>query len=391
MTKNKKLLTFSILLCLLGGATWASFSQKNDTINKAETNISSIQDIPVQKIEALTPSAIAENGKVVEKHENKDLPVEDVEEGSPMEKIIKLQKEIEELEESKEDIQDKVFILNNEISTYKGEMRKNDATIDEKNKSLKNNLKWLFKSKDNELLMSALFNSSNIKDFLISYNDAEMFILKTNEKISHLIDANQILDYNRFDVVNQKSLLTALIKDASNKEALLIEKHNELVALLEKEEKTLMQQSYMSMSSVRNRKSNYVYRGQRTGGMIPPCEGTITSPWGDRVHPISGEVRHHAGVDIGVDYGVPIVASANGIVTMASWYGGYGKAVMLDHGSGIKTLYGHNSKILVKEGDIVHQGQVIALAGSTGYSTGPHCHFEVLQNDNDINPFTFIN
>lgn len=393
MTNRKKLLTFSILLCLLGGATWA-FNQKNVTINnEIETNVSSSQDedVPVQKIEALTPSAIAQNGKLVEKHENKDLPVEDVEQGSSMEKIIKLQKEIEELEESKEDIQDKVFVLNNEISTYKGEMRKNDTTINGKTQSLVNDLKWLFKSKDNELLMSALFHSSNIKEFLINYNNAKMFIVKTNEKISSLIDDNQALDYNRFDVVNQKSLLTALMKDASGKEALLIEKHNELVSLLKTEEVSLTRQSYMSMNAIRNRSSKYTYKGQRTGGMIPPCEGTITSPWGDRVHPISGEVKHHAGVDIGVDYGTPIVASADGVVTMASWYGGYGKAVMIDHGSGIKTLYGHNSKILVKEGDIVKQGQVVALAGSTGYSTGPHCHFEVLQDGNDINPFTFIN
>ena len=390
MTKQKKLLTFSVLLCLLGGATWISFNQKNDTITKEPVTSSSQEDIAIQKIDALTPSVLASNGKVLEKHENKHLPVEDVEEGSSMEKVIKLQKEIEELEESKEDIQDKVFILNNEISTYKGEMRKNDAKINEKNKSLANNLKWLFASKDNELLMSSLFNSSNIKDFLVSYNNAEMFILKTNEKISNLMDDNQALDYNRFDVVNQKALLTALTNDVSNKEALLIEKHNELVALLKSEEVALMQQSYMSMDSIRSRGSKYNYKGQRTGGMIPPCEGTITSPWGDRVHPIFGQTKHHAGVDIGVDYGVPIVASANGVVTMASWYGGYGKVVMLDHGSGIKTLYGHNSKILVKEGDIVQQGQVIALAGSSGYSTGPHCHFEVLQNGEDINPFTYI-
>ena len=189
MTKQKKLLTFSVLLCLLGGVTWISFNQKNDTITKEPVTSSSQEDIAIQKIDALTPSVIASNGKVIEKHENKDLPVEDVEEGSSMEKVIKLQKEIEELEESKEDIQDKVFILNNEISTYKGEMRKNDAKINEKNKSLANNLKWLFASKDNELLMSSLFNSSNIKDFLVSYNNAEMFILKTNEKISRGIQS----------------------------------------------------------------------------------------------------------------------------------------------------------------------------------------------------------
>ena len=394
--KKNKILTFSILLCLVGGLTWHSFLEKNDTIEKEEvvSTTEKKDNAPiegVETIEPLTPSLIAQNGKIVEKRENKDLPVEDVEEGSPMEKIIKLQQEIESLEESKDDIQDKIFILNNEISTYKGEIRKNDSVIDSKKESLKNNLLWLFKSKENEILMSSIFNSTNIKDFIVSYNNAEKFIEKTNKNISGLMDDNMALDYNRFDVVNQKALLTSLMKDATNKESLLIEKHNELVSLLKSEELALAKQSLASTNSIRVRKSNYMFKGQRNSGMIAPCQGTITSDWGDRVHPIYGTVKHHAGLDIGVDYGTPIVASSNGVVTLASWYGGYGKAVMIDHGGDIKTLYGHNSKILVKEGEIVKQGQVIALAGSTGNSTGPHCHFEVILNGQDVNPLSYIN
>ena len=392
MTK-KKILTFSILLCLLGGLTWHSFSGKNDTINKevvstAENEENQLEE--VSQIEPLTPSLIAENGQLISQRENKELPVEDVEEGSPMEKIIKLQQEIEELEESKDDIQDKVFMLNNEISTYKGEMRKNDSVIDVKKESLKKDLLWLFKSKENELLLSSIFNSSNIKDFVVSYNNAEKFIENTNKKISNLMDDNLALDYNRFDVVNQKALLTSLMKDANSKEELLIEKHNELVSLLKEQEQELARQSLANTNSIRLRKSKFSFKGQRSSSMIAPCYGSITSEWGDRVHPIYGTVRHHAGLDIGVDTGTPIVASSDGIVTLASWYGGYGKAVMLDHGGNIKTLYGHNSKILVKEGEIVKQGQVIALAGSTGNSTGPHCHFEVIQNGEDVNPLLFI-
>ena len=390
-----KILTFSILLCLISGITWHNFSEKNDTIEKEDVSINKETNKELQEgietIEPLTPSLIAQNGKLIEKRENKELPVEDVEEGSPMDKIIKLQQEIEELEDSKENIQDKIFMLNNEISTYKGEMRKNDSVIDTKKESIKNDLLWLFKSKENEILMSSIFNSTNVKDFIVSYNNAEKFIEKTNKNISGLMDDNMTLDYNRFDVVNQKALLTALMKDATNKETLLVEKHNELVSLLKSQELELAKQSLASTNSIRLRKSNYMFKGQRNSGMIAPCSGTITSDWGDRVHPIYGTVKHHAGLDIGVDYGTPIVASSNGVVTLASWYGGYGKAVMLDHGGNIKTLYGHNSKILVKEGEIVQQGQVIALAGSTGNSTGPHCHFEVIVNGQDVNPLSYIN
>ena len=124
--------------------------------------------------------------------------------------------------------------------------------------------------------------------------------------------------------------------------------------------------------------------------IVPVSNYTVTSPWGDRVHPIYGNVRHHAGIDLGVDYGTPVRAAADGVVTLSAWYGGYGKAVMLDHGNSISTLYGHNSQILVKDGQFVKQGEIIALAGSTGNSTGPHCHFEVRNNGEDIDPITFV-
>lgn len=98
----------------------------------------------------------------------------------------------------------------------------------------------------------------------------------------------------------------------------------------------------------------------------------------------------HRAIDIACSYGTPIVASASGKVIVAGWYYTYGKAVVIDHGNGVQTLYGHNSTLNVSVGDYVSQGQVIAGAGSTGYSTGNHCHFEVHVNGGRYNPLNYL-
>ena len=114
---------------------------------------------------------------------------------------------------------------------------------------------------------------------------------------------------------------------------------------------------------------------QGSGQLGWPASGEITSPFGYRTHPIWGTTIYHAGIDIGVDEGVPVHAADGGTVVWSGWMGGYGYAVVIDHGNGLSTLYGHNSELVVSEGEAVGKGQVIAYAGSTGNSTGPHVHF----------------
>ena len=126
------------------------------------------------------------------------------------------------------------------------------------------------------------------------------------------------------------------------------------------------------------------------GGMIWPISGPITSEFGWRTHPIFGSQRFHSGLDIGGDYGMPIHAAQGGVVIEAGWIGGYGNTVMIDHGGGIVTLYGHNESLAVGVGQSVSQGQVIAYCGSTGNSTGPHCHFEVRLGGEPVSPWDYL-
>lgn len=126
------------------------------------------------------------------------------------------------------------------------------------------------------------------------------------------------------------------------------------------------------------------------GGMIWPISGPITSEFGWRTHPIFGNARFHSGLDIGGDYGMPIHAAASGVVIESGWIGGYGNTIMIEHGNGIVTLYGHNESLAVGVGQQVNQGDVIAYCGSTGNSTGPHCHFEVRLNGEPVSPWDYL-
>ncbi|HXW75850.1 MAG TPA: peptidoglycan DD-metalloendopeptidase family protein [Candidatus Eremiobacteraceae bacterium] len=119
-----------------------------------------------------------------------------------------------------------------------------------------------------------------------------------------------------------------------------------------------------------------------------PVRGPITSPFGMRTDPISGAWELHTGIDIGADYGTPIEASADGEVIFAGWYGGYGYAIIIDHGSDYSTLYAHCSSIYVNTNQPVRQGQVIGAVGATGWATGPHLHFEIRYKGVPFDPLT---
>lgn len=132
-------------------------------------------------------------------------------------------------------------------------------------------------------------------------------------------------------------------------------------------------------------------RGQgASGAYMWPCYGEITSYFGWRTHPIFGTTKYHSGMDIAVDYGTPIHATNNGTVVYSGWLGGYGNCVMIDHGGGLVSLYGHNQSLNCSEGQYVNKGAVIAYAGSTGYSTGPHCHFEMRLHGEVTEPLNYL-
>ena len=133
------------------------------------------------------------------------------------------------------------------------------------------------------------------------------------------------------------------------------------------------------------------YRNEVTPNLWPLDGGYISSDFGGRANPFDGySSDYHPGIDIAANYGTPIYASAAGYVQRAGWYGGYGKYIKISHDYGYATAYGHLSSIEISAGDYVSKGQIIGYVGSTGYSTGPHLHFEVLHYGKQVNPRRLI-
>ena len=217
---------------------------------------------------------------------------------------------------------------------------------------------------------------------------AEKAALAKNIKLQKVAEQQALIDRmnNDKEVYDRQY---AEMMAASNEVARLIEqrKYQEQVAAMQAQRQAQNQNQSQSQYQEQYGEES-VPSG--AGGMIWPVSGEITSPFGWRTHPIFGSQIFHSGLDIGADYGVPIVAAQSGVVIEAGWIGGYGNTVMIDHGGGIVTLYGHNQSLAVDVGQSVSQGQVISYCGSTGNSTGPHCHFEVRVGGEPVSPYDYL-
>lgn len=250
--------------------------------------------------------------------------------------------------------------------------------------------------------LDILLSSKNITEFLANYyfieeiSKADTELLesveaeqKYNKKLKESLETKQLVlsrsretrEKNAISLTNMAIIKNNRIKQLSESELALqqaVEEYQREVAEIETEIRLL---------ALANIGEEYV-----GGVMAWPVPGytRITSQFGMRTHPITGVYKLHTGVDIGAPLGANFIAANDGVVTYAGTNRAYGNMVIIDHGGGITTLYAHGSEILVNVGDIVYQGTPILKVGSTGYSTGPHAHFEVRINGEYVQPLDYI-
>lgn len=265
-------------------------------------------------------------------------------------------------------------------------------------------LRFLQRSRQNQG-WAVLLQSHNLSDFQVRRRQLKLIYNCDQQVLAKLTkEANQIRHQkiaveqqkNEIDLIRQQLLAQKSDYQAQAQfQDQLIERLNSdrsaleaAQAQLEKDSQAIGVLIQQKVAEVAQNNQTTVVHG--TGVLAYPSDAPTSSPFGWRMHPILGYRRFHAGLDFAASYGSTIHAADSGTVIYAGWYGGYGKAVIINHGKSITTLYGHTSELYVSEGQTVQRGQAIAAVGSTGLSTGPHLHFEVRQDGTPVDPMNYL-
>ena len=312
-------------------------------------------------------------------------------------KVLKYEEDIQELGE-------KMTTLQTSIDEAQKKLIIAAQNYEEKKNILINRLVAMYEAGDT-VYVDVLLNSKDITDFISRYyvieeiTEYDTFLLnQVKEEKENIETTKQKLEneQDEIKIVKAKSEQTSIV--LNNMKTL----QQSYVKKLSAGEKILQEQitAYKKEQAEIETKIQSIINGidgeiQYTGGdMLWPVaiSGTvITSEFGIREHPIQGVIKQHTGLDIGgAPLGTPVIAAADGVVSYSGWLGGYGNCVMINHGDGVVTLYGHGNKVLTSVGANVKAGDVIMEVGSTGNSTGPHLHFEVREDGTCVNPLKYV-
>ena len=315
-------------------------------------------------------------------------------------KINNLNKKTEKIEEKIKSSNERIEKINKESEKLKKEIKQLEEDITSNQESLAERLKVI---NNNYTLgyLKVILSSNSISDFLnniyivqeVVKQDKQMLNDLENNK-NEVKDKKEILDKNKEE---EKVIKDELVKDKENLDKDKIELKNlkeELVKEEEELEKKL--QKIAAQKTAASSDSNNLVNSNSSSTVISngswpvPGYSRVSSPFGYRIHPVLGIKKLHTGIDIPAPTGTPTVAVSSGTVIYSGVQGSYGNTVMIQHDNGLVSLYAHNSSLVVKVGDKVKKGQVVAKIGSTGRSTGPHLHFEIRVNGTAQNPLNYL-
>lgn len=318
------------------------------------------------------------------------------------ERLRQIQEELRVATAEYKDVKGQLDSVEDKISDNTELLEKTEADLKVKNKKLQQRVRDIYINGQISYV-DVLFGAKDFADLMTRMDVLKRIIKHDYDLIMKVKEEKATVENTRAQLEKDKAEAEVLVADAQAKKAKVEDKESEQQVLLDQAiyDRDTSERMYEEIMAASQEVANMIRRSQMSsagysgapagaGGMIWPISGPITSEFGWRTHPIFGTARFHSGLDIGGDYGMPIYAAAGGTVIYAGWISGYGNAVIIDHGGGVTTLYGHNDSLNVSEGENVAQGQVIAMCGSTGNSTGPHCHFEVRENGEPVSPYGYL-
>lgn len=306
------------------------------------------------------------------------------------------QSDIDELEASISEAQAKLETLEEELAAA-------EEKVNTQNENLNARLRNMYKN-GSVGFIDVLMDSGSFSEFLNNLSLVEKVYTSDQDVLEELQKAYDEIDAKKKEIETLQAELSeskaTMEEQKSSLEAdkASVEKKKSEIAAdsaeTQRELDKLEADAQALTSSIRNSgssSSSSKYNGGIMAWPVPSCH-TVSSGYGGRIHPTTGKYKFHGGLDIPGSYGSAIVAANSGKVIWAGNRGdSYGNYVIIDHGGGVSTLYGHSSKVLVSIGQSVSRGQRIANVGSTGRSTGPHCHFEVRINGSRVNPTPYVN
>lgn len=336
--------------------------------------------------------------------------------------IDDVNEKVEAVEAEIADLDNKINIKLAEIDEKQAELNQTQAEIDQQTEDLGERLRVMYKNGETGI-MEVILGSSDIVEMVSNIHMVQMLYKYDMDVLEQLQVKYQQLETQKAELesmeaelesdrsakqaredelnANLSELESLEAKVASDNEALeaqidqLNREADKLTAELKAAQEAAARQKASSADSgsstaiVSSSSSTSSYGGGAFTWPVPNY-ARISSYFGYRMHPILHYSKFHSGLDIAASSGTPIIAASSGTVIYSGTRNGYGKTIMIDHGGGLVTLYGHCSSLLVGSGTSVSRGQTIALVGSTGQSTGPHCHFEVRKDGTPVNPQSYL-
>lgn len=316
-------------------------------------------------------------------------------------------------------LDDEILQYETDLNKYETQLSKLQTSIDEaiekidlvqedyqtREEILRERLVEMYKAGDVTYL-EVLLSSKSLTEFISSYFLMRQLVEYDNKLIEQVEREKNDLEYTKAKLEKEqkevktikakKEQTTIILNNKKTLQKAHVNKLSEEEKKLQKEIIEYKKEVYRIQSLISQVSGEPNLQIQYRGGdMIWPVakEGTaITSYYEQREHPITGIIHYHSGIDIGNAYfGTPVVAALDGYVSYAGWLGGYGNCVIINHGNGVSTLYGHGQAILTTLHKEVKQGELIMEVGSTGNSTGPHLHFEIRINGYTVNPLLYVN
>ena len=377
-----------LLICFMSVYTYAENDTENNSVNNSVNNTTDLQtqrsDLQNQLNEA--------NGQLDSVQSNLSENLQQVE---------KLDNRIESSEQELAEQESKITEFKNSINQIEEELNSVTEKYDKQVELFKKRMVAIYMAGDTQYL-DVLLKSRSLTDFISSYYIISQLTDIDENLLNDLETKKKTINLSKQKLENEKKEMATILENQTRTTRTLqnTKKMREnFIEKLSDEEKTLqakIDEINKQYEEVNQQILELAQQGLDTtyigGELAWPVPGytRITSKYAMRVHPITGQYKLHTGVDIGAPMGANFVAANDGVVVKAGPNTTYGNMVIIDHGGGISTLYAHGSEILVEVGQTVKRGDAILKVGSTGYSTGPHAHFEVRINGVTTDPLPYI-